>query len=66
MPDAKPGRRVADPYARLGKHSPLKCGRCPKWQRRTSVCPLRGCHQAPDAQACRYGADLMKKGDRAT
>lgn len=49
------------PFRRLSGRSPLRCGQCPEWHRRTSVCLVRGCHQAPDAQACRYGADLMRK-----
>lgn len=60
LPPARPGRRVADPFGKADGRDPPRCRRCPKWDRRTAVCLVRGCHQAPDAQACRYGAALMK------
>ena len=62
LPPVKPGRRVDDPFRRLTRRSPLTCGQCPEWKRTTFVCLVRGCHQAPDVQACRYGANLIRKG----
>jgi len=56
----RPMRSLQSPFSRLQKGNGAKCRECPKYLLRTLVCPIRGCSQAPDAPACRYGHVLIK------
>ena len=62
LPPVRPGRRTDRPFDRVQGQNPPKCRACPVWKRPTSVCLVRGCHQDPGDRACRYGADLIRKG----
>jgi len=62
------GRRVhsmEDPMARgtVG-HAP-KCFECPKWHDGTSVCLIRGAHQARMSPACMYGITIIRAKRKA-
>lgn len=56
----RPVRSMPDGYKRGSAGHAPKCHECPKWARRTSVCPLRGAHQAGMSPACRYGIVLIR------
>lgn len=62
----RPVRNLENPFSRIVKSCGAKCRECPKWLPRTSVCVVRGCSQAPDALACRYGHILIMSRRNAT
>jgi len=55
---------VTRPFARITQGD-ARCGQCPEWHARTSVCLPRAVHQDPAARACRYGDALMREEGRA-
>ena len=58
--NGRPIRPMENPYAPGSKGHAPKCGECPKWHDRTSVCAIKGCHQAKVSPACKYGIVLIR------